>query len=439
MEVDITTLNDLSIFNEGKNQSVFNIYNYTTTDKGKAYLQWLFLHPYNDLSKIADTQQTLKCIIIKGFPRSSSITNGTIMVMEKFFETPISNIPVHANVINSFLYRFLNLSDYGLLEYSVNHFIQFLKGMRQYVDIFSEDNTSNLFNTILHKAAIILNDEKIKEIILIQEEAKISTTKLLRIAYFIQYRYKNKIKELMELYGQLDAYYSMAIAVQKHELIFPSCINEDGPVFQANGLYHPLLQTPVAYDVDLQKPQQFLFLTGANMAGKSTFIKAVGIAALLAQIGMGVPAKTCTLTLFDGLLSNIQVADNILKGESYFFNEVQRIKQTILKINNGKRWLILIDELFKGTNMQDAMQCSLTVIKGLLKVKQSLFILSTHLYEIANDLQQQQNIQFKFFETQIQQNQLFFNYTLKNGVSRDRIGYLILQQEKVIELLEKLN
>jgi DNA mismatch repair protein MutS len=77
------------------------------------------------------------------------------------------------------------------------------------------------------------------------------------------------------------------------------------------------------------------------------------------------------------------VADNIAKGESYFFNEVQRIKNTIYKINDGKKWLVLIDELFKGTNVQDAMKCSLTVIKGLIKIRNSLFILSTHLYEIG--------------------------------------------------------
>ena len=59
----------------------------------------------------------------------------------------------------------------------------------------------------------------------------------------------------------------------------------------------------------------------------------------------------------------------LLKGESYFYNEVQRIKNTILKINDGRKWLILIDELFKGTNVQDAMKCSTVVIEGLIKIK----------------------------------------------------------------------
>ena len=174
------------------------------------------------------------------------------------------------------------------------------------------------------------------------------------------------------------------------------------------------------------------------MAGKSTLIKSVGSAVFLAHLGMGVPAQQMTLTLFDGLLTNINVVDNIAKGESYFFNEVQRVKNTVEKINNGKKWLVLIDELFKGTNVQDAMKCSLTVIKGLIKIKNSLFILSTHLYEIGDELKQYPNISFRYFETIANDDQLEFSYQLKEGISNDRLGYLILKREKVVDMLEKL-
>ncbi|RYE14273.1 MAG: DNA mismatch repair protein MutS, partial [Sphingobacteriaceae bacterium] len=134
----------------------------------------------------------------------------------------------------------------------------------------------------------------------------------------------------------------------------------------------------------------------------------------------------------------IQVSDNIVKGESYFFNEVQRIKNTILKINNGKKWLVLIDELFKGTNVQDAMKCSSAVIQGLVKMHNSLFILSTHLYEIGAELQQYPNIAFRYFETNVADDQLEFSYQLKEGISNDRLGYLILKREKVVALLDSL-
>ena len=144
------------------------------------------------------------------------------------------------------------------------------------------------------------------------------------------------------------------------------------------------------------------------------------------------------LTIFDGILSNINVVDNISKGESYFFNEVQRIKNTIIKINDNRKWLVLIDELFKGTNVQDAMKCSSTVIKGLIKINNSLFILSTHLYEIGEELKSYPNISFKYFETSVKDDQLEFSYQLKDGISNDRLGYLILKREKVVEMLEKL-
>ncbi len=97
----------------------------------------------------------------------------------------------------------------------------------------------------------------------------------------------------------------------------------------------------------------------------------------------------------------------------------------------------MIDELFKGTNVQDAMKCSVTVIQGLMKIRNSLFILSTHLYEIGEELKTHPNIAFKYFETTVKDDQLEFSYQLKEGISDDRIGYVILRREKVVDMLEK--
>jgi DNA mismatch repair ATPase MutS len=174
------------------------------------------------------------------------------------------------------------------------------------------------------------------------------------------------------------------------------------------------------------------------MAGKSTFIKTIAIVIYLAHIGMGAPGKNIQLTVMDGLITNLTIADNIVKGESYFFNEVQRIKNTVEKIKDGKKYFVLIDELFKGTNIQDAMKCSTAVIEGLQKSKTCLFILSSHLYEISSSLTQFENIQFKYFETTVTDKDLVFHYQLKEGVSQDRIGYLILEREGVVKMLNSL-
>jgi DNA mismatch repair ATPase MutS len=174
------------------------------------------------------------------------------------------------------------------------------------------------------------------------------------------------------------------------------------------------------------------------MAGKSTFIISIGTAVYLDHLGMGVPALEMKISLFEGMLSNINIMDNLSKGESYFYNEVQRIKSTISKINDGRQWLILIDELFKGTNVEDAMKCSNIVIEGLIKIPESIFILSTHLYEIGEGLKKHANISFNFFETKLINEEFSFSYQLKDGISNDRLGYLILKKEGVISMLEKI-
>jgi DNA mismatch repair ATPase MutS len=267
---------------------------------------------------------------------------------------------------------------------------------------------------------------------------KLQPNEVVEYGNYIRNQFKPSVLTLIEIYGKLDAWYSMAMAGKMNNLMMPEVQDKEIPFFEIKALRHVLLPDAVSYDVQMDPHSNFFFLTGANMAGKSTFIKSVGSALFLAHLGMGVPADQMKVSLFDGILSNINVVDNLVKGESYFFNEVKRIRNTIIQISDGRKWLVLIDELFKGTNVQDAMKCSSTVIKGLIKIKSSLFILSTHLYEIGEELKQYPNISFKYFETIIRNGQLEFPYQLRNGISNDRLGYLIMEREKVVELLDKL-
>ncbi len=360
------------------------------------------------------------------------------MVIEKFYETSVDQIPAHPSAAAAYTYKIFHNPDFSLVKYSTGHGFNFIRGMQTLIASLLNDECPEPLKKLLQRAQTIIEKEQFSVIPKKEKADDLTITEMLYLANFLRYHYKQNIFELMEIYSQLDAWYGMAMAMEKFNLVFPDFIESHIPIVKATGLFHILLPLPVAYDITLDQENNFLFLTGANMAGKSTFIKSVGAAAFLAHIGMGVPAKAMQLTLFDGLLSNINVVDNIVKGESYFYNEVQRVKNTILKINDGRKWLILIDELFKGTNIQDAMKCSTVVIEGLIKIKNSLFILSTHLYEIGETLKAHNNIAFKYFETTVDDEQLNFSYQLKDGISNDRLGYLILKREKVIELLEKL-
>lgn len=438
MQIDITTFNDLSIFHHEEEFSIFHKLNFTRTIGGKDWLKKFFYEPFGEIRRIKEVQQILRVIIPEEKNWPLDITNGTVMVIEKFYDTPVDSIPDSSNIMNAWTYKLLHNPDYSLVKYSVGHFADFVRGCQKLVTLLDKEGSPDLLRSYLQRCRALLKNDVLQRLAHIPKDSKISPTQTIYIGHYLRYRFKNAAIELMDIFSRLDAWYSMAMAVKHFNLAFPVFVDDTKPRIEATALYHILLPTPVAYDVGLNKEQNFLFLTGANMAGKSTFIKSVGAAVYLAHIGMGVPAQHMQLTLFNGVLSNINVTDNIVKGESYFFNEVQRIKNTIQKINDEKKWLVLIDELFKGTNVQDAMKCSSTVIKGLIKISNSLFILSTHLYEIGDELKVYPNIIFRYFETNVKDDQLEFSYQLKDGISNDRLGYLILKREKVVELLEKL-
>lgn len=438
MQADKTTVHDLSIFQSEEEQSVFHHLDFTTTTGGKDWFRYLLAHPHADLKKIQETQQTLQLIIEKEDKWPTIISNGTVMVVQKYYDSSIDEIPKDTNAINAFYYRIVKSADFSLIKFSVTHFIDFTIGLKQIIEVFDGGKNPALLQYIIDKIKLLTANPVIRTMMNWNKKRALTTVNYLTFGHYFRYEFKTKALELVEIYSQLDAYYSMAMATKKMRFCFPAIKISHSPFIDAKQLYHPLVQAPVAYDVQLDQQANFLFLTGANMAGKSTFIKAVGVSVYLAHVGMGVPAEKFELSLFDGLLSNIQVEDNISRGESYFFNEVQRIKKTITKINDGRNWLILIDELFKGTNVQDAMKCSTSVIEGLRKMKNTLFILSTHLYEIGEGLRQYPNIKFNYFETKVEEDQLIFSYQLQEGISNDRLGYLILKREGVVKMLENL-
>lgn len=438
MQIDNITFNDISVFHPEEEFSIFHKLNFTRTVGGREWLRRFFHEPFDDLNKIKGTQRVIRTFMehVSNWP--TDISNGTILVMDKFMDYSLDPISESPASLNNLLYPVLHSEDYSMVKYSVTHFADFFRGIRRIAELLDGLDLPTSIRLYMDRIQGILKETPLKKLSETVQRQKFNTRQNLYFGHHLRGRYKNNTLELIEIFSRLDAWYSMAVAVKTYGLCFPEFVEQQTPVVEASGLYHILLPKPVAYDLQMNPEHNFLFLTGANMAGKSTLIKALGSAVFLAHIGMGVPAQKMQLTIFNGLLTNINVADNIAKGESYFFNEVQRIKNTIEKIDNGKKWLVLIDELFKGTNVQDAMKCSLTVIKGLLKMKNSLFILSTHLYEIGEELRSYPNITFRYFETNVKDEQLEFSFQLKEGISNDRIGYVILKREKVVDMLERL-
>ena len=171
------------------------------------------------------------------------------------------------------------------------------------------------------------------------------------------------------------------------------------------------------------------------MAGKSTFLKAFGIAVFLAHLGFPVPAASMRTGIFNGIFSTINIADNLHKGYSHFYTEVLRVKSVAEEINRTKKLVVIFDELFRGTNVKDAYDASLAIISAFAKVKDSVFLVSTHIMEVAEQLKKLGNVRFGYFHTVIQGNTFVNNYHLLEGVTEERLGMLIIENEQIIETI----
>jgi len=437
MQVDKITLQDIGLFDNEEHPGLANHLNFCKSNGGKAQLA-IYLHePLASLKNITDRQQALaKFITHIEFVDGMKITNGTCLVIEKFFETSFKTIPIQISFPGAYWYLFWNKSDYSLIKYSVEHLVLFIRNLKEWIVIFEKEKENPVIEKLVQRIKKLVEHSELDG--LNDHHSITNPQEILSLGYFFLYRYKHQTRDLLDHFYELDALYSLSKAHHDYHFTFPHWVEDTKPYLSVENAIHPLVANAIGNTLRLSLDQNFLFLTGANMAGKSTFIKTIGIVVYLSHIGMGAPANKVSLTLMDGLITNLNIADNILKGESYFFNEVQRIKNTVLKINDGKKNVVLIDELFKGTNILDAMKCSIKVIEGLQKINSSIFILSTHLYEISDQIAQHENIQFSYFETQVVDKNLHFKYQLSKGVSEDRIGYLILEREGVVDLLDKI-
>ena len=174
------------------------------------------------------------------------------------------------------------------------------------------------------------------------------------------------------------------------------------------------------------------------MSGKSTFLKTMGLIIYLAHLGFPVPAKKLKTSVFDGLFTTINLADNLNLGYSHFYSEVQRVKDIVVKISTKRNLFVIFDELFRGTNVKDAFDASLMIISGLAKIRGNLFFISTHILEVAENLNQQDSIMFNCFESELIDQTPVYDFKMKDGVSKERIGMLIIKRENILGVLDQI-
>jgi DNA mismatch repair ATPase MutS len=172
---------------------------------------------------------------------------------------------------------------------------------------------------------------------------------------------------------------------------------------------------------------EFILITGANMAGKSTYLRTIGVNLILAMAGAPVCADAFTFTPIR-IFTSIRTADSLQENESYFYAELKRLKVIIENLKNGKKLFIILDEILKGTNSTDKHAGSEALLKQFLSYK-TTGIVATHDVSLGS-LQERfpENIRNHCFEVDIQGNQLFFDYKLRGGLSKNLNATILMRE-----------
>ena len=178
-------------------------------------------------------------------------------------------------------------------------------------------------------------------------------------------------------------------------------------------------------------------LVGENGAGKSTLMKSFGISVYLAHMGFPVAATSMQFRIQDGMYTSINVPDNINLGYSHFYAEVLRVKKVAIEVSRDKRLVVIFDELFKGTNVKDAFDATLAVTEAIAERKNCAFMVSTHIIEVGQELGKRcNNVTFEYLPTVMKGKLPTYTYKLESGITSDKHGMIIINNEKIIEIIK---
>lgn len=207
---------------------------------------------------------------------------------------------------------------------------------------------------------------------------------------------------------------------------------------EGKGLGHPLLHRDVCVknDIDIRKSPWFLIVTGANMAGKSTYLRTVGVNYLLAC--MGAPVCADSLTVYPArLVTSLRTSDSLASNESYFFAELKRLKMIIDRLQQGEELFIILDEILKGTNSVDKQKGSLALMKQLIAYH-ACGIIATHDL-VLGSLEKEFPGQVKNyrFEADIRNDELSFSYRLREGIAQNMNACFLMKKMGIVMEDEK--
>ena len=243
--------------------------------------------------------------------------------------------------------------------------------------------------------------------------------------------YANKVSDWFEVVSFFDAYNSLGNYGFNHpDFVFPTIENSRATIIEAKGLGHPLLAKEKRVTSDLHiDNEQFFIVTGANMAGKSTFLRTVSLHIVMANTGLPICAVSSVYSPVK-LITSMRTSDSLTDNSSYFFSELKRLKFIVDQIAK-EPYFIILDEILKGTNSIDKAIGSKKFVEKLV-AGSATGLIATHdlsLCEIETSLEAVKNY---YFDAQIINDELFFDYKLKLGICQNMNASFLLKKMEII-------
>ncbi|MDF1546193.1 MAG: hypothetical protein P1P88_00130 [Bacteroidales bacterium] len=436
-EIDNQTLRDLNIFpNKKKEQSIFDLFKQTKTVGGQNTLIRLMKNPLNNFEQLSERVEAIR------YFQDNNIAFHFIDRNLEFIEHYLNlNMPVLRKgwifALSDWLSDvILPTNEYFAIKRGLKFLQQFLLQLKIYIESIQLTEYPEYFNSVINEFNLLNTSDLFKSFLALSDK-KINRLKSVNsFDNLIRKKSKDDLLKLISKIYEIDSLRTVALVSKENNYCLPDYTQNNSSLLNIDNLFHPFVNEPITNSFSFNEQTNMCFLTGANMAGKSTFLKSVGLCCYLAHLGFPVPASKMETSIYSGLITAINLSDDVTKGYSHFYSEVKRVKNTAISIKEKKKILVIFDELFRGTNVKDAYDASLMITAAFAKIKHCAFFISTHIVEIAEELKNEDNIIFKYFESEVVNEIPVYSYKLANGVSADRHGLRIVKNEKIVEILE---
>lgn len=384
LDTDKQTYADLSITETVNNeQFLFSLFSKTETKEGKSLMMNWVMYPLSDLDMIRKRQEAVAWDALPELLLNEEELDFIEYYLAYRYQIREAHVLLSCATVIDRLLRY-DSTRYVICR-GVKLVIHLLHCLERWAKELDED-APQLMKESARMVNDILSGSELGEVLeqTSGEERRLSNYTIDKYDYLFRCTRLLSLKELLSVLYLLDVCRTAhRVAREKNFCCTPKVVETMD--FSVEGVVHPFVKNVRENSWVMSRGNISIF-TGSNMAGKSTTLKALTLAVWLAHCGLPVPVKSMVCPLYEGIYTSINLPDSLRDGRSHFMAEVLRIKEVMQKALTGKRCLVVLDEMFRGTNAKDAFEASLAVNELLKRFSCCHFLISTHILEYAESI-----------------------------------------------------